>query len=76
LLQFDQVSGQLIPLPLLSSHRARNRPGEGATLSCLIIAVVVGIVIVIGAVALVENVLAGNSDGTPADASIHQYGTR
>jgi hypothetical protein len=44
--------------------------------SCLIIAMVVGIVIAIGAVALVENVLAGDSDGTPADASIHQYGTR
>jgi hypothetical protein len=44
--------------------------------SCLIIAMVVGIVIAIGAVALVENVLAGDSDGRPADASIHQYGTR
>jgi hypothetical protein len=44
--------------------------------SCLIIASVVGILIAIGAVALVENVLAGDSDGTPADASVHQYGTR
>jgi hypothetical protein len=44
--------------------------------SCLIVVKVVGIVIAIGAVALVENVLAGDSDGTPADASIHQYGTR
>jgi hypothetical protein len=44
--------------------------------SCLIIAKVVGIVIAIGAVALVENLLAGDSDGTPADVSIHQYDTR
>jgi hypothetical protein len=44
--------------------------------SCLIIASVVGILIAIGTVALVENVLAGDSDGTPAGASVHQYGTR
>lgn len=41
-----------------------------------IIAIVVGILIAIGAVALLENVLAGDSDGTPADAPMHQYGTR
>jgi len=36
----------------------------------------VGIVIAIGAVALVENVLSGASNGTPANASPYQYGTR
>ncbi len=45
-------------------------------MSRLIIAVVVGIVIAIGAVALVENVLSGASNGTPANASLYQYGTR
>jgi hypothetical protein len=44
--------------------------------SRLIIAIVVGILIAIGAVALVEDVLTGDSNGTPADASIHQHGTR
>jgi hypothetical protein len=42
----------------------------------LIIADVAGIVIVIGAVALVENVLSGAGNGTPANASLRQYGTR
>jgi hypothetical protein len=42
----------------------------------LIIADVVGIVIVIGAVALVENVLFGAGNSTPANASLHRYGTR
>lgn len=45
-------------------------------MSRLIMAIVVGIVIAIGAVALVENVLAGDSNGTPTNASIYQYGTR
>jgi hypothetical protein len=44
--------------------------------SRLILAVVVGIVIAVGAVALVENVLSGVSNGTPSNASIYQYGTR
>jgi hypothetical protein len=44
--------------------------------SRLIIAIVVGIVVAIRAVALVENVLAGDSNGTPTTASIYQYGFR
>jgi hypothetical protein len=42
----------------------------------LIIAMVVGIVAAIGAVALVQNALAGDSNGTPTDGSIYQYSTR
>ena len=45
-------------------------------MSRLLIAVVVGIVIAIGAVALVENVLAGASNGTPSNSSLYQYGSR
>jgi hypothetical protein len=44
--------------------------------SRLLIAVVVGIVIAIGAVALVENVLAGASNGTASNSSLYQYGSR
>jgi hypothetical protein len=55
-------------------------PGIGPEKECpvsrLIMAVVVGIVIAIGAVALVENVLAGDANGTPTNASIYQYGAR
>src|SRR5580693_1696759 len=72
LLHFDQVTGWLLLLPLLSSHRA----GEGAHVSRLIVAVIVGIVIAVGAVALVENVLAGASNGSPTNASLYQYGSR
>ena len=42
----------------------------------LIIAVVVGLVIAVGAVAVVENVLSHAADGTPSNASLYQYGTR
>jgi len=44
--------------------------------SRLIIAIVVGIVIAIGAVAVVENALSSASNGTPSNASLYQYGTR
>jgi hypothetical protein len=44
--------------------------------SRLIIAIVVGIVIAIGAVAVVENVLNSASNGTPTNASIYMYGQR
>jgi hypothetical protein len=44
--------------------------------SRLIVAVIVGIVIAVGAVALVENVLAGASNGSPTNASLYQYGSR
>jgi hypothetical protein len=44
--------------------------------SRLIIAIVVGIAIAIGAVALTENVLAGAANGTPTNASLYQYGSR
>jgi hypothetical protein len=42
----------------------------------LIIAVVAGIVIAIGAVAIVENVLNSAATGTPSNASLYQYGDR
>ena len=45
-------------------------------MSRLIVAVVVGIVIAIGAVALVENVLDSAANGTPSNATIYQYGSR
>ena len=45
-------------------------------MSRLIIAIVVGIVIAVGAAAVVENVLSTASNGTPNNASLYQYGTR
>jgi hypothetical protein len=51
-------------------------PEEERPVSRLIIAIVVGIVIAVGAVAVVENVLSGASNGNPSNASLYQYGTR
>jgi hypothetical protein len=48
----------------------------GGTLSRLIIAIVVGVVIAIGAVALTENLLNNAANGTPSQASLYQYGNR
>lgn len=45
-------------------------------MSRLIIAIVVGVVIAIGAVALVENALSSAANGTPSNASLYQYGAR
>jgi hypothetical protein len=45
-------------------------------LARLIIAIVVGVVIAVGAVALTENLLSGAANGTPSNASLYQYGTR
>ena len=45
-------------------------------MSRLIIAIVVGIVIAVGAVAVTENALSSASNGTPTNASLYQYGTR
>ncbi len=45
-------------------------------MSRLIIAIVVGIVIAVGAVAVVENVLSSASNGSPTNASLYQYGSR
>jgi hypothetical protein len=42
----------------------------------LIIAIVVGVVIAVGAVAIVENVLNTAANGTPSNASLYQYGNR
>ncbi len=42
----------------------------------LIVAVVAGLVIAIGAVAIVQNVLSSASNGTPSNASLYQYGSR
>lgn len=45
-------------------------------MSRLIIAIVVGIVIAVGAVAVTENVLSSVSNGSPSNASLYQYGSR
>lgn len=45
-------------------------------MSRLIIAIVVGVVIAIGAVALTENLLNSAANGTPSQASLYQYGSR
>jgi hypothetical protein len=45
-------------------------------LSRLIIAIVVGVVIAIGAVALTEHLLSNAAKGTPSQASLYQYGSR
>lgn len=42
----------------------------------LIIAIVVGVVIAVGATVLVQNVLTGTVNGTPTSQSIYQYGDR
>jgi hypothetical protein len=44
--------------------------------SRLILAIVVGIVIAVGAVALTENLLSSAANGTPSNATLYQYGTR
>jgi hypothetical protein len=44
--------------------------------SRLIIAIVVGIVIAVGAVAVTENLLNTASNGTANNSSIYQYGQR
>ena len=45
-------------------------------MSRMIIAIVVGFVIAVGAVAVVENVLNSASNGAPSNSSLYQYGTR
>ena len=60
-------------MTLGSRHQA---PEEERPVSRLIIAIVVGIVIAVGAVAVVENVLSTASNGTASNASLYQYGTR
>jgi hypothetical protein len=42
----------------------------------LIIAVVMGLVIAIGGVALVRVVLLSSATGTPSNSSLYQYGAR
>jgi hypothetical protein len=42
----------------------------------IIVAVIVGLVIAVGAVAVAENVLSHVANGTPSNASLYQYGTR
>jgi len=42
----------------------------------LIVAVIVGLVIAVGAVAVIENVLSSAANGTPSNSSIYQYGNR
>ncbi len=45
-------------------------------MSRLIIAIVVGIVIAVGAVAVTENLLNTASNGTASNSSLYQYGQR
>jgi len=42
----------------------------------LLIAVIVGVVLAVGAAFLVTSALAGATNGTPTNASLYQYGTR
>jgi hypothetical protein len=42
----------------------------------LIIAIIVGAVIAVGASALVDNVLSNAANGSPSNASLYQYGSR
>ncbi len=42
----------------------------------LIIAVVVGLAIAIGGTVLVVNVISGHGNGTPANSSTYNYGSR
>jgi hypothetical protein len=42
----------------------------------LLIAIVVGVVVAVGATVLVTNALASAANGTASNASIYQYGTR
>ena len=42
----------------------------------LIIAIALGIVVAVGATALVETALSSASNGTPSNASLYQYGSR
>lgn len=42
----------------------------------LLIAIVVGVVVAVGATVLVTNALVGVANGTASNASIYQYGTR
>ena len=60
-------------ITLRSSHRVSE---EERPVSRLIIAIVVGIVIAVGAVAVTENVLSSVSNGSPSNASLYQYGSR
>lgn len=42
----------------------------------LIIAIVVGIAVAVGGVAVTESVLSSSANGTPSNSSLYQYGTR
>jgi hypothetical protein len=56
----------------VSEQQARG----GGFVSRLIIAIVVGVVIAIGAVALTENMLNSAANGTPSHSSLYNYGAR
>lgn len=73
MLHFDQVTSQLPSCAVTVQPLSLE---EERPVSRLIIAIVVGIVIAVGAVAVVENVLSSASNGTPSNASLYQYGTR
>jgi hypothetical protein len=42
----------------------------------LLIVVLVGVVLAVGATFLVSNVLANAANGTPSNASLYEYGSR
>ena len=42
----------------------------------LLIAVIVGVMLAVGAAFLVSDALAGVANGTPSNASLYQYGSR
>ena len=42
----------------------------------LLIAIVVGVVLAVGAAVLAGNALTGLANGTPSTASLYQYGSR
>jgi hypothetical protein len=42
----------------------------------LLIAIVVGVVLAVGATVVATNALAGLANGTPSKATLYQYGTR
>jgi hypothetical protein len=50
-------------------------PGR-SVMARLLIAVVVGAVLAVGAAFLVSDALAGVTNGAPSNASLYQYGTR
>jgi hypothetical protein len=60
---------------LLSSNRTCLLSREGAVARLLIV-VLVGAVLAVGATFLVSNLLSSAANGTPSNASLFEYGSR